>query len=142
MERKYFKQAHFGKSLILYNLLEDMRVKISAFLFSVLPYCMQDSISGQDVIRADGSGNFAQLYKNLKDRFQVNTELAKEKLVEEFQSLVKKPQETLRDFWGRLKMTVSELRTVFSREVLEEDVRRLFFRQLSDAGKNNFIQLE
>jgi hypothetical protein len=48
MERKYFKQAHLGKSLILYNLLEDIRVKISAFLFSVLTYCMQDSISGQD----------------------------------------------------------------------------------------------
>ena len=137
-----FQASAFGKSLMLYNLLEDIRVKISAFLFSVLTYCMQDSISGQDVIRADGSGNFAQLYKCLKDRFQVNTELAKEKLVEEFQSLVKKPQETLRDFWGRLKTIVSELRTVFSREVLEEDVRRLFFRQLSDAGKNNFIQLE
>ena len=51
-EEMVFKASAYDKALMLYYLLEDIRVKIGAFLYSVLTYCMQDSISGQDLIRA------------------------------------------------------------------------------------------
>ena len=74
----------YGKALMLWNFLEDIRTKISSFMYSVLTYCMQDTVAGQDVIRSDNSRDFPVLFKRLKERFQINSEIAKEKLVSEF----------------------------------------------------------
>ena len=117
------------------------KVKTSGFLYSVLTYSMQENVAAQEVIRADTTRDFFVLFKRLKERFQINSDIAKEKCVQNFYEMARKPNEPLREFWGRLTTVVCELRTVYKRDVLDEEIKRLFFKELPDAGKNNFLQL-
>jgi len=136
-----FNPKVYGKALMLWTLLEDIKAKTSGFLYAVITYSMQENVAAQEVIRADTSRDFFILFKRLKERFQINTDIAKEKCVQNFYEMARKPTEPLREFWGRLMTMVCELRTVYKRDVLDEDIKRLFFKELPDAGKNNFLQL-
>jgi len=134
-----FNPKVYGKALMLWTLLEDIKAKTSGFLYAVITYSMQENVAAQEVIRADTSRDFFILFKRLKERFQINTDIAKEKCVQNFYEMARKPTEPLREFWGRLMTMVCELRTVYKRDVLDEDIKRLFFKELPDAGKNNDI---
>ena len=136
-----FDAISYGKSIMLWTLLEDLRNKTSGFLYSLITYCMQDNTAARDVIRADTSRDFYGLFRSLKNRFQINSEIEKEKLVQKFQMMVRGPKETPREFYGRMLVTVTELRTVFRREVLNEDLKRTFFKCLTDNAKSFYLQL-
>ena len=107
----------------------------------MITYCMQDNSAARDIIRSDTSRDFYGLFRSLKNRFQINSEIEKEKLVQNFQSMVRGPKETPREFYGRMLVTVTELRTVFKREVLDEDLKRTFFKCLTDNAKSFYLQL-
>ena len=62
--------------------------------------------------------------------------------MEEFNTMQKKTTETLREFYARLITLVTEIRTVYKRDILDEDVRKAFKSQLSEASKINFLLLE
>jgi hypothetical protein len=138
-----FQSFAYSDSLMLFTNLNSIATKVSNYLFSVILTSMQDNAAAQEVIRAHGNtGDFVILFEKLKQRFQVNSEIEKEKLVTEFQHMVIGPKESIRAFYSRIMTTVSELWTVFEREILPEDIRRTFYQALSDASKNNFLQLE
>ena len=135
-----FDAKTFGKALMLWTLLEDVRVKMSGFIYSIITYSMQDNLAAQDVIRADNSRDFFVLFKKLRERFQINSDLEKERLLTEFYKLVRKPTETLREYWGRMQTLVAEIQCL-GRTILEDDLKRTFFRELPESGENNFLQL-
>ena len=137
---RVFDAKIYGKALMLWTLLEDVRVKTSGFLYSIITYSMQDNLAAQDVIRADISRDFFVHFKRLRERFQINSDLEKERLLTEFYKMALKPKETLREYWGRIQTLVAELRSL-GRTILEDDLKRTFFRELPESGKNNFLQL-
>ena len=49
-----------------------------------------------------------------------------------------KAKETLREYYMRVQSVVTELRTVFGREIPDEDLNRAFFKELPDIGKVTF----
>jgi hypothetical protein len=59
-----FDAKTFGKALMLWTLLEDVRVKMSGFIYSIITYSMQDNLAAQDVIRADNSRDFLCFLKS------------------------------------------------------------------------------
>ena len=79
-------------------------------------------------------------FKKLRERFQINSDLEKERLLTEFYKLARKPKETLREFWGRMQTLVAEIQCL-GRTILEDDLKRTFFKELPESGKNIFLQL-
>ena len=83
-----FLTSIYSDSLMLYTNLDLIVTKVSNYVFSVILSSMQDNAAAQEVIRAHGkSGDFVLLFGKLKQRFQVNSDIEKEKLVTEFQRM-------------------------------------------------------
>ena len=137
-----FDGDSYQHALQLYEMLDDLGNKTSGFIYTALNFCMTDNEDAQQVIRSDVGKHFFNLFKMLRARFEKNSQLEKERLMEEFKELGKKSTETLREFFARLMALVSELRTTFQRLIHDEDIRSVFKNQLSETSKNNFLQLE
>ena len=60
----------------------------------------------------------------------------------EFKAMSMKSRESFQDVYGRLTTLVNELRKFYKQDIPDEDVRREFKAQLSNAFKNNFLQPE
>jgi hypothetical protein len=137
-----FDSKGYGNCLMLCTLVEDIRAKISSLIFATVTYSMQENLAGQEVIRSDVSKDFYQLFQRLKERFQINSDIEKERLLQEFHSLARNKSESLRNFYGRTVGLVAELRSVFHRDILDEDVKRTFFKQLTEGDRNSYLQLQ
>ena len=137
-----FDSQSYAHALLLYGLLEELASKTSNFIYSALTSCLNDNNEAMNVVRSESEKNFYKLFRRLSDRFKKNAQLEKERLMEEFKSILLQPGENLRTFYGRLTTLVNELRNIYKRVIPDEDVRSAFKAQLSDTAKNNFLQLE
>ena len=107
----------------------------------MLIYCVSENEAAQDVVRSTPE-DFLILFFRLKEKFQRNSEVEKEKLIQEFHSIGMKAKETLREYYMRVQSVVTELGTVFEREIPDEDLNRAFFKELPDIGKVTFVALQ
>ena len=78
---------------MLFNLLDMVKDKITKFLYCTLTYCVQDNDAAQEAVRATCE-DYKTLYARLRERFQKNFEVEKEKLQTEFEQLKPRSKET------------------------------------------------
>ena len=102
---------------------------------------MSENRDAQQVIRSEKERDFQKLFKRLTERFEMNAEVEKERLMDDFQKACRTTGESLRAYYGRLYSMVAELRNVYSREVPDEDLVRALKKELSETSKNNLVQL-
>ena len=136
-----FDSELFQAATMLYTLVDMLREKVTTFIYATLTYCMTDNSTAQEVVRSNPE-DFHILYVRLRERFQKNTDVEKERLLSEFDQLKPGPRETTREYYGRINTLGTELRNVFQAIITDDMIRRAFFRDLPDTAKNNFLQLQ
>ena len=82
---------------VIYNLFDMSRDKITKFLYSTLSYCVNENSMAQEIVRACPK-DFRLLYVRLRERFQLNTDVEKDRLQTEFEEIRPQAKETLREY--------------------------------------------
>ena len=141
-ENGKFDVDGYNAALLLFELAEKLISKIGGFIYGALTYCMAENDDAQQVVRSDTEKNFFTLFRRLSERFKKNSDVEKQRLTNELKGAIIGPKETLRAFYGRIITLATELKTVFGREIPDDDIKALFLKALSDTSKNNFLQLE
>ena len=88
---------------------------------------MNENKTAQEVLRATLQ-DFMLLYVHLRERFQQNTDIEKEKHLQEFENL-KLGRDTLRDYYGRIDTLATVLRTIVKVHISDEQIKRTLFLQ-------------
>ena len=99
---------------------------------------MQDDDAAQEVVR-ETSEDYKILYARLREKFQKNSEVEKEKLQTEFEQLKPRSKGPPPEYYGRIDTLATELRTVVHVDVTDDTVCRALFKHLPDTTKNNFL---
>ena len=143
-EDQKFDVDGFQSALLLFELLDDVKKKVCDFMYMALTHCMTENLDAQEVIRSVKDKDFYTLFQQLTIRFEKNKQVQKEELLLEFKNkrFEEGRGEALRDYFGRLNTIVTELRTVYNRDVPDEDLKNKFMEALSETSKNNLLQLE
>ena len=144
LEDGKFDGDGFQSALLLFELLDNIKIKVCDFMYMALTHCMTENLDAQEVIRSVKDKDYYSLFQQLSKRFEKNKQVQKEELLNEFKNkrFEEERGETLRDYFGRLNTIVTELRIVYNREVPDEDLKNKFMEALSETSKNNLLQLE
>ena len=78
----------------------------------------------------------------VRKRFEQNSEVEKERLLKDFETMKPSHKETPREYYDRINTLAAELRTVFNVDVTVDTIRRAFFKGLSDTAKTSFLQIK
>ena len=103
---------------------------------------MAENDDAQQVVRSDTEKNFFTLFRRLSERFKKNSDVEKQRLTNKLKGAIILLKEALWAFYGEIITLATELKTVFGREIPDDDIKALFLKTLSDTSKNNFLQLE
>ena len=95
---------------MLYNLPDMLKAKMIKLIYCRLLYCVNDNKTAQEVLRATPD-DFKILCVRLHERFPKNTDVEKDRLRQQFETIRMTGKDTLRDFDGRIVTFVTELRT-------------------------------
>ena len=132
LEDGNFDGIGFQNALMLFELLENIKMKVCDFMHLVLTQCMSENADAQEVIRSVKGKDFFILFQQLTKRFEKNKQVQKDLLLQEFKNktFVDGRGETLRDYFGSLRTIVTELRGVYERDVPDEDLKHKFMEAL------------
>ena len=85
-ENDEFDTSLFQSAVMLHNLLDVLQDKIAKNLCSTIVYRVNENATAHEVLRATPP-DFMLLYVRLRERFQQNTDVKKERVLKEFESL-------------------------------------------------------
>ena len=108
-----FDSQLFQSAIMLFNLLDMLRDKITEFSYSTLCYCVNENNLAQKIVR-DRPKDFKLLYVRLRERFLRNMDVEKDKLQTEFNEIRPQAKETLREYYGRISTLATELQSVYN----------------------------
>ena len=94
-----FDAKSYESSIILYNLLNALTVKISSFLYSTITSCMSENADTLRVINAETDRDYFSLLNKLSARFKVSSEVGRERLVDELDEAKREQNETITEFY-------------------------------------------
>jgi len=99
LEDGNFDGIGFQNALMLFELLENIKMKVCDFMHLVLTQCMSENADAQELIRSVKGKDYFLLFQQLTKRFEKNKQVQKDLLLQEFKNkiFVDGRGETLRD---------------------------------------------